>query len=157
MKKTKLFHPYLTDKTKNKTARATLKLTGAGVYYITEKIGGVFKLVYIGYSGTDVKKTMYRHFQKWIDKRHPENKRVQRIERVSYFDKDFKNTDFKCKVIFCKNATEALNLESALIGKLKPRDNNAKLGFDEEVQFYLKKYKEADEIPAAQSFDDLPF
>lgn len=140
MKRTKLFNPYLTEKTKNATARATLKITGAGVYMITEKIGGAFKLVYIGYSGTDVKKTMYRHFQKWIDKRHPENKRVQRIERVSYYDKNFDNSEYKCKVIFCKNATEALNLKSALIGKLKPRDNNAKLGFDQEVKFYLDKY-----------------
>jgi hypothetical protein len=157
MKRTKLFHPYLSEKTKTQSARATLKITGAGVYFITEKIGDKFKLVYIGYSGTDVKKTMYRHFQKWIDKRHPENKRVQRIERVSYFDKNFINTDYKCKVFFCKNANEAASLESALINKLKPRDNSFKMGFDAEVQFYLKKYKEADELPASQTFEDLPF
>lgn len=163
MKKTKLFNPYQTEKQKSKGqkthTRATLKITGAGVYMIQEKINDKFVLVYVGYSGKDVKNTMYRHFQKWIDKRHPENKRTQRIARVSYAGQGFKNTDYRCKVIFCKNAEEAANLEGALIQKTKPRDNSLKLGFDNEVKYYLSKYAEADTMTAAESFNDsdLPF
>lgn len=100
---------------------------------------------------------MYRHFQKWIDKRHPENKRTQRIARVSYEGRGFVNKDYRCKVIFCSSAEEAANLEGALIQKTKPRDNSLKLGFDNEVKHYLSKYTQAAEISNKDAFIDLPF
>jgi len=151
MKKTKKFKPY------NKANKCNLAVTGKGVYFIYERNWiGTFEIVYIGYSGSDVKKTMYRHFQKWVDKRHPENKRVQRIERVTYF-KNFENNDFLCKVIFCKSADEAVHLESAFIAKLKPRDNTYKIEFDKEQKFYLDKAEKATEIKEDDYLADLPF
>ena len=157
MQKTKLFKPYLQDKT-NRRAKCKLKITGAGVYYIYERITGTqsFKLVYIGYASSDVKRTMYRHFQKWIDKRHPETRKTERIERVSYFDKYFKNDDYKCKVVFCKDAQESANLELAQIAKLKPRDNRLKMQFDEMVK-YNDLLEKAQLLSEKQAFDDLPF
>jgi hypothetical protein len=133
--KSKKFKPYsYTKEIKGKKifARATLKATGAGVYVIFEDN----KTAYVGYSGSDVKKTLYRHFQKWNDLRHPENKRRSRIERVSYY-KGFKNDDFKIQVYFC-GMQEAQRLEIFLIKKLKPRDNNLKIEYDKEEAYYKK-------------------
>ena len=157
--KTKLFHPYETEKYQIKIGKKTyigakcnLQKTGAGVYFIYEN----GKLAYIGFSGTDVKKTMYRHFQKWNDLRHPENKRRDRIERVSYFE-GFKNADFKCRVIFCKNAAQAARFEIALIKKFKPRDNSLKMDFDSMVE-YTKTLKEIDKAAeVAAPLEDAPF
>ena len=152
MQRTKLFYPYAAPNV------CSLKITGSGVYYILEKNWlGEFKLVYIGFSGNDVKKTLYRHFQKWIDKRHPDTKRVQRIERVTYFD-NFNNKDYKCKVIFCKNSDEAAKLELSLIAKLQPRDNSMKLSLDNEMKFYSKQADESKQISNKIALvDDYPF
>lgn len=157
MKRTKLFLPYAGPGT------CKLKLTGPGVYFILEKNWlGEFKLVYIGFSGYSVKQTMYRHFQKWTDKRNPNTKRVQRIERVTYWENNFDwkdyNKDYKCKVIFCKNAAEAAALESALIAKLTPRDNSLKMAFDGEMKHYYKQANECSVMNNKECFvDDMPF
>ena len=79
----------------------------SGVYLI-RKDG---EIVYIGMSQTDVYKTMYRHFQKWNDKRQI---------RVHYGRKDC-----TVRVIYC-NKAQALKLEKALIVKYKPVDNPEK-------------------------------
>lgn len=114
MKKTGIFRPYTPD------GNFTLKATGPGVY-ILRKAG---KITYIGFSATDVRKTMYRHFQKWNDKRHPENRRAFLYDRVTYKDE---RSQFACQVIFCKTGREASILENAMILKYTPRDNRAKL------------------------------
>lgn len=144
MKKTKLFYPYINYDNLKKRNTPTLNKTGIGVYVIYEDK----KIVYVGFSRTDVKKTLYRHFQKWNDKRHPENKRMQRIERVTYMSKYFINQDYKIKVIFCKTPENAEDLESALITKLQPRDNDNKLNFDTLTQIsrQIEKFNDALEI-----------
>lgn len=114
MKATGIFRPY------TPAGNYTLKVTGAGVYVLRES----GKIVYIGFSGTDVRKTMYRHFQKWTDRRHPENRRGYLYDRVTYINKRDK---FTAQVFFCKTAKEAATLENALILKYEPRDNSAKL------------------------------
>ena len=58
---------------------------------------------------------MYRHFQSWDDSRQ---------KRVSYH---LQPGAYSCRVIWCKTANEAANLEEALIIKLKPSDNTMKL------------------------------
>ena len=112
--KTTWFDPY------TKKGVQTLKDTGAGVYLIKRK--STKKVTYIGYSGDNVKKTMYRHFQSWDDSRQ---------KRVSYH---LQPGAYSCRVIWCKTANEASNLEEALIIKLKPSDNTMK------IERYLEKH-----------------
>ncbi len=115
MKKSKKFKPY------TNTGRCTLQPTeGAksGVYMI-EKAG---KIVYVGYSASNLYKTMYRHFQSWDD---PAQRRVTYANQKDIF----------CRVIFCP-PTKAALLEEALILKYKPRDNEQKL------QLYSNKQRD---------------
>lgn len=152
MKKTLFFTPYIEHN--GKRGKAALKKTGSGVYIIKEGAN----VVYIGFSASDVKKTLYRHFQKWIDKRHPETKRVQRIERVTYMNKNFKNENYRVKVVFCKNGKEAADLEHALIKKIKPRDNSVKLDLMDLMDFtnVVNNYNEAETLEK-NNYIDLPF
>ena len=99
MKISKWFEPY-------KNGKPTLeykKTQRPAVYFIRENK----KIVYVGYSTTNLYKTMYRHFQKWNDKQQ---------ERKVYDKKT------EVRVIFC-TALQADRLETYLIQKLKPRDN----------------------------------
>lgn len=96
----------------------TLQYTGIGIYMISEN--GV--LVYIGRSKKDVKGTLYRHFQKWTDKRV--NKERSGIARVTYYGKNRMN--YMCKVILCSDIEDACTLEEILIKRIEPRDNKLK-------------------------------
>lgn len=116
MKKTKNFAPY------NSAGRCNLtpkEGDAPGVYIIYKDS----KPVYVGFSASNLYKTMYRHFQSWNDP-------TQR--RVSY-------TNLKgitCRVIFT-TVKRAQILEEALILKLRPRDNENKL------RLYSDKDREA--------------
>jgi hypothetical protein len=110
MKKTKKFKPYTGNK-------CTLTKTGAGTYIIYKNN----KPAYVGYSASNVKKTMYRHFQEWND---PTQKRV--------VYKQLHNIE--CRVIFT-TAKRASILEEALILKLLPIDNSQK------IEMYSSKAK----------------
>lgn len=99
MKGTNYFKPYNDKKT-------TLKeLSVSGVYFI--KKGA--KLVYIGYSETQLKKTIYRHLQSWKD----------RTQKRATYDRN----EVTIKVIFCTPAKAKL-LELYFIEKLRPEDND---------------------------------
>jgi len=88
-----------------------------GVYLIKEN----GKLVYIGYSASDLYKTMYRHFQEWND-------RTQQI-RITYYNK-LKTHTYTVRIIYC-TTKQAARLEGALILKYQPRDNtNNYQGFE---------------------------
>ena len=99
--KYKNLNPY-NDKGKPTFKKRNVK----GVYIIRNKN----QILYVGYSGTDLYKTMYRHFQKWNDKDQV---------RVEY--KNIKN--LKVDIILTSTKIEASRLEKALIIKYKPRDN----------------------------------
>lgn len=86
-----------------------------GVYLIKEKASG--KIVYIGYSGNNLYRTMYRHFQQWNHSDQPV---------ISYANKGPEN--YLCRVIYC-TAKQAVTLEELLILKYEPRDNPQKLDF----------------------------
>ena len=121
--KTKPFEPYT-------GAACTLKDTGAGVYIIAKE----GKPLYIGFSLKDVKKTMYRHFQQWNDPTQ---------NRVTY--KNLKG--ITCRVIWTKTGYQAADLETALILRLKPRDNELKLQmYAPKVQRIEQEYNEAEII-----------
>lgn len=81
-----------------------------GVYIIKEN----GKIVYIGYSGSNLYKTMYRHFQAWRDA-------TQR--RVEYNPKGRKK--YSVRIIYCTKS-QAPRLEKMLIKKIGPRDNDEK-------------------------------
>lgn len=77
-----------------------------GVYIIRNKKD----ILYIGYSSTDLYKTMYRHFQKWND--------------YSQVRVEYKNiSNLKIDIILTSTKLQASRLEKALIIKYKPKDN----------------------------------
>lgn len=100
MKKSKLKKPY----TKNKKIR--FKAKKPGVYMIYRKK----TLLYVGMSGSNVYKSLYRHFQTWNDPTQV---------RITY--KQLKN--IKVRVIYTNTPGQAAKLEKALIIKYKPKDN----------------------------------
>jgi len=113
MKSTNFFPPYSEDK-------CNLKTSGKGVYIIKKDDA----VVYVGVSYSDVKRTLYRHFQKWTDLRTIHTKKNQSYERVTYYGEN--KNKFKIKVIFCKTEKECAELEYLLIKKLKPVNNTLK-------------------------------
>ena len=125
MKKTRFFYPYTNN-------RCALTKSGIGVYII-KKSG---KIVYIGYSSYDVKKTMYRHFQNWNDK-------TQR--RVVY--KDLK--EVTVRVVFCRTEKQAAILEEVLILKHRPKDNEQKINLysTAESSAVENTYSASEEVP----------
>jgi len=132
MKKSKWKPPY------NKEGKTNFPIRKkSGVYLIKKKDLG--SIVYVGFSGTDLYKTMYRHFQQWTHPQQPV---------VTYVNQDRKN--FLVRVIYC-TPKQAATLEELLIIKYKPYDNPQKLEliaskstYQEEV---LEKFYEAEEVP----------
>jgi excinuclease UvrABC nuclease subunit len=80
----------------------------SGVYLIKEE--GV--IVYVGYSTTDLYRTMYRHFQRWND---------SRVLRVTYFNK-MQRYFYTVRIVYC-TPVQAFKLEKMLIVRYQPRDN----------------------------------
>ena len=101
MKKYRFIKPYLDDGKTN--LRETIEKSG--VYLIHKK--GDVKPVYVGMSGTNLYKTILRHFQSWEDKQ----------TRVTY-----PKQGYLVRVVTC-TPLQAAKLERALIVKYKPKDN----------------------------------
>jgi hypothetical protein len=103
--KTHWFAPYVK---KNGILKPNLKLLSeqfkTGVYFIRNKKTN--KILYVGFSGYNLYKTIYRHFQSWQDRR----------QYRATFDK--KNTDYQLQIIFCK-PKQAQRLEEYFIKKYK--------------------------------------
>ena len=106
--KTKYFYPFVVKNNKLKPNLRILSKQGAsGIYFIrSEKTKAI---VYVGYSGTNLHRTLYRHFYKWTDKQQ---------ER-----KVFKKSGYKVRIMFTTPA-QAARLEKYFIQKLKPIYNN---------------------------------
>jgi len=68
------------------------------------------EIVYVGYSGSNLYKTLTRHFQSWEDRKQT---------RITYS----KSENIKARVILTTTAQQAAKLEKALILKYKPTDN----------------------------------
>ena len=83
-----------------------------GVYLIFR--AGVLR--YIGYSGSDVYKALYRHFQTWND-------RSRERARAVYP----KGGNTMVRVIYTNGSRQAARLEQALILRFRPPDNPDKL------------------------------
>lgn len=140
--KTRFLSPYTVTKQGNyKTNLDNLRENPAtaGVYLIKSDRTG--KIIYVGYSATQLYKTIYRHFQTWNDRQQPR--------------KTYNKTGYTVRVIFTTKTRAAL-LESYLINKLKPRDNKDKL------QLIFKDQKrEAESIikntELVSKYADIPF
>jgi hypothetical protein len=115
MKQTKFFKPYA------KPGSTNLKFTDgkSGVYVI--KRPGEAKTLYVGMSGSNLYKTITRHFQAW-----PDPTQV----RVTYSQK----SNIVIRVIFT-TPKQAERLERYLIQKYKPTDNPGKI-----AQYELNLY-----------------
>lgn len=124
--------------------RTTFSIQGKpGVYLIYQKD----EIVYIGYSGTNLYKTMYRHFQKWTDKTQ---------HRVVYPD----HTGITVRVVYTNNGYRASRLERALILKYTPKDNT--VIYEEEIftpslARLSNEYMGENINPIVTSTEDLPF
>ena len=134
MKVFKWVHPY------NKKDKPAIKDSWkkSGVYIIKEK----GKIVYVGQSGYNLYKTMYRHFQSWDSKQ----------SRATYNAKGSGRKNIKVRVIYC-TPKQADRLETILCKRYDPRDmqykyKQVKLGLKYEKD--MKTYKDSD-------FSDVPF
>lgn len=131
MIKSKFNSPYINNKpfyTSNKP----------GVYLIKENN----QIVYVGYSGYNLYKTMYRHFQSWDS---PQYRAV--------YSKN--NNNIKVRVLYCL-PSQAKKLEQALIQKYMPRDNQNKIykyGYSKNEKKLIKNFDNEELI----SNKDLPF
>lgn len=130
------FSPYKIEKDKS---ICNLTYTGSGVYLIKEND----VVVYIGRSKSNVKKTLYRHFQKWTDLRSDKTRNY--IARVTYHSMNINN--YKVKVVLCNNISDTCALEEILIKALEPRDNKLK------AKKYGYRYKKV----IKSRFQEVPF
>lgn len=101
LKRSAWFAPYKGNKTAFRYAYKK-----SGVYLIKKNN----RVVYVGFSRSNLYKTMARHFQRW---RHPYQ------DVVTYSAND---PGIKVRILFC-SPSQALRLEKYLIQKLKPADN----------------------------------
>ena len=89
--------------------------------------------MYVGHSKTDVKKTLYRHFQLWTDIRQSNQRQAEGHDRVTYAGNNM--AGYSIKVYYTNSGKDAEVLEQLLIGRIKPRDNISKL-----MMFTPKEY-----------------
>jgi hypothetical protein len=116
VKRTKLLKPYKPDGSTTFPARQK-----RGVYLVYRKrLLGSPVLRYVGYSGTDVYKALYRHFQEWNDR---QARLGQRDERTTFSPPG----SYVVRVLYTHTKSEASELEQALIIKHRPPDNPDKL------------------------------
>lgn len=127
MSKSKFMPPYTPDG--HTTFRNTDKKSG--VYLIKES----GKVVYIGYSGSNLYRTLYRHFQEW-------NHKYQNV--VTYSNRD----KYTVRVILT-TPQQADRLETYLIKKYLPRDNQEKIkaGATNTGKVEYEKMVEAEPMP----------
>lgn len=118
-RRTRALPPY---KENGSTSFPLRKQPGVYLIYRVKDTGyGTDKeLRYVGFSRTDVYKALYRHFQQWNDRQADAG---MREPRVVY---KVRGT-VKVRVVYCRTATQAAELEKALIIKHRPSDNPDKL------------------------------
>lgn len=132
--KTKFLQPY-DDNGKTTFRNANKK---PGVYLIKEN----GEIVYVGYSGKNIYRTMYRHFQKWD---HP-------YQEVITYNHSGVNK-YTVRVIFT-TPQQAERLEAYLINKYKPRDNSNKLAKYEGTDTGKKEFQKYQQ---AEVVEEMPF
>ena len=134
MKKFRFLPPY---QKKGKTTYPET-LNKSGVYMIKENN----VLVYVGMSGINLYRTLYRHFQAWHHKQ----------QEVITYQSRLNTNKYTVRVILCTQA-QAVRLERYLILKNKPRDNDMKYQdyklnvWDQSVYESYEKTPVTEEVP----------
>jgi excinuclease UvrABC nuclease subunit len=117
----------------------------AGVYFIKENKSNT--IVYVGYSVSNLYKTITRHFQSWTD--------IQRAIKTRF---TYPKYGYSVKIIFT-TPKEAALLEKYFILKLQPRDNTIKYEnylFPDELH-QAEKIVNNDYIFLSNTTEDTPF
>jgi excinuclease UvrABC nuclease subunit len=131
MKSFKWVHPY------NEKDKPAIKSSwGKSGVYIIKQNG---KIVYVGRSGYNLYKTMYRHFQSWDSTQ----------ARATYQAKGNKRKTIKVRVIYC-TPNQAIEQEINLTKKHDPRDMQYKYKETKTSSKAEQSYKDTD-------FSDVPF
>ena len=112
----------------------------SGAYLIFDK--KINKIVYVGYSGYNLYKTLYRHFQSWVSEQY----------RALY---NKNNKDILVRVIYT-TPKRSKQLEKLLIEKYLPRDNQLKILKYNFTINDRKLMKNFDNEPLTNN-NDLPF
>ena len=107
VKRPKYMPPYRAERKTNFTTAQNK----SGVYIIKEN----GNIVYIGMSGKNIYRTLYRHFQAWSHS----------YQRVVTYQSQLKFNDYSVRLILC-TPSQAARLEKYLIIKNQPRDNAEK-------------------------------
>jgi len=108
LKKTAWTNPYENGKP---TLKHSYYKNKSGVYFIkSEKTGEIY---YIGYSGNNIYRTLYHHFNEWNDKE---------LQRAGKERRTYAKTGYKIRLILC-TPLQASRLEKYLIDKMKPKHN----------------------------------
>ena len=118
-RRTKALPPYKPD---GSTMFPTRNVPGVYLIYRVKQFitGDTKELRYVGHSSTDLYKAMYRHFQTWNDRQVDIGQREPRtVFKV--------RGTVRVRVIYCRTARQAQELEKALIIKHRPPDNPDKL------------------------------
>ena len=135
--RTRWFNPY------NENGKPSLKILNkkfsTGVYFIKSKRTG--KIIYIGFSSSNLYKTIYRHFQTWNDSR----------DRIVY-----NKTGYQVRIIFTP-PKRAAELERYLINKMQPADNVQKYSSMEAVVRSPHLMEDANNPIYVAPGEDLPF
>lgn len=139
MIKTKIHKPYVTVKGKQRTFFSERFTSGVYIIYENKKI------VYVGFSGSNLYRTMYRHFQSWATSRQ--------------YRAIFNKNKHKVRVVYC-SPQKAWDLEKALIMKHKPKFNDNAYNMFEPDKKELKVYQEYWETeisPIKEYKNETPF
>lgn len=153
MKKSRWFDPYIVNAKGREipSIKDCWTCAQAGVYLIRHKQTG--SIVYVGSSTTQLKSTIYRHFQQWTDKQQRTGRHFERktYPKTGYYEIRF----FKC------TADQALKIEKYLIRKLQPKDNPLKYEriTKETIEAGEKLYSKAVQSPviAKEDYIEVPF
>ena len=110
----------------------------SGVYIIKEN----GKITYVGMSGNNLYRTLYRHFEAWTHS-----------QKVLTYQSRLKEYNYTVRIIFCTR-NQAFRLEKYLIKKYRPRDN------DEMYLDYEFKYEDGlvqDSFFSTKVTTEIPF
>lgn len=103
------FHPYAKVQGRWRTTLGRITARKAGIYMIKKEGGRM--ILYVGHSLSDLKKTLYRHFQSWDDR--------------SQYRATYPRTGYLVRILVVP-ADLVQKVEMHLVQKLLPRDAEMK-------------------------------
>jgi excinuclease UvrABC nuclease subunit len=141
MYKQRKAYPY---KLINGVKHTTFNIRGVAGVYLIYDVYDKDLILYVGYSGNNLYRTMYHHFNNWNSKQY----------RAVYSDKH------QVRVVYCKTAAQAHNLETALIIKYNPIGNKnfyKDMETEPKEDIALMEYLDEETQPIAEYKGDIEF